>query len=114
MPDDITRARAARMPLDVDAITARAEAAPGGNWEAFPHQLRIPWSAPADEDPIGTWGWGRYLTVQENEWHAGSEDPPPALWEFLAAARGDVLALAAEVMRLRAELATTATRKAAA
>ena len=33
-----------------------------------------------------------------------SEDLPAEAWEFIARARGDVLALAAEVRRLRAEL----------
>jgi len=94
-----------RFPLNVDAIAARAEAAPGGCWEAFPDTLWIPWSAGADDETDGHWSSsGRWLAVREHGWHTGSEDPPPELWAFLASARDDVLALAAEVRRQRAEL----------
>lgn len=101
-------------PLDVDAITARAEAAPAGNWETFPDMLWIPWSASTDDEPTGEW-WssGRWIAMQEHSWHNGSEDPGPELWTFLASARDDVLSLAAEIRRLRAALAI-ATRKEAA
>jgi hypothetical protein len=92
---------------DVDAIAARAEAAPGGGWVAFTDQLWIPWSAPDDDPPAGAWDTGRYLRVEKGDWHAGSDDPPPALWEFLASARADVLTLTAEVRRLRAALPGT-------
>lgn len=94
--------------IDVDAITARAEAAPGGGWEAFPDKLWIPWSAGTDDETDGEW-WcsGRWIAVQEHGWHTGSDNPPPGLWTFLACARGDVLALAAEVRRLRAALSET-------
>jgi hypothetical protein len=103
-----------RFPLNVDAIAARAEAAPGGCWEAFPDTLWIPWSAGADDGTDGHWSSsGRWLAVREHGWHTGSEDPPPELWAFLAAARDDVLSLAAEVRRLRAAL-TPAARKEAA
>jgi hypothetical protein len=98
--------------LDVDAIAARAEAAPGGQWEAFTDSLRIPWSVPYDPDDVahtddadpGAYPWlsGRWLAVREGHWHTGSPDPGPELWEFLAAARGDVLELVAEIRRLRA------------
>jgi hypothetical protein len=103
-----------RFPLDIDAITARAEAAPGGCWEAFPDTLWIPWSASTDDEHTGEW-WnsGRWITMQEHGWHTGSEDPGPGLWAFLAAARDDVLTLAAEIRRLRAAL-TASTRKEAA
>lgn len=101
-------------PLDIDAIAARAEAAPGGNWEAFPDTLWIPWSAATDEDHDGEyWRSGRVLAVREFGWHTGSEDPGPELWEFLASARDDVLSLAAEVRRLRAALAPVTQKEAA-
>jgi hypothetical protein len=106
--------RILRFPLDVDAIAARAEAAPGGYWVAFADQLWIPWSADTDDEPDdSTWASGRWLGVQENNWHTGSEDPPPELWAFLAAARDDVLSLAAEVRRLRAALSGPARKEAA-
>jgi hypothetical protein len=94
-----------RIPLDVDAITARAQAAPGGPWAAFTDSLWIPWTTGTDDEhEPGDWSWsGRWIAVQNGGWHTGSEDPPPELWEFLAAARDDVLTLAAEVRRLRAE-----------
>ena len=98
--------------VDLEVITARAQAAPGGSWTAFTDRVQVPWSPPCDDAPYGRWDAGRYLAVQAGDWHAGSEDPPPALYEFLAAARADVLALAAEVRRLTAELA--AARKGAA
>jgi hypothetical protein len=102
-------------PLDVDAIAARAEAAPAGNWEAFPDALWIPWHAAADDDydPASHWCSGRVLAVREGGWHAGSEDPGPELWAFLESARDDVLSLAAEVRRLRAALAAEGRREAA-
>lgn len=107
--------RILRFPLDVDAIAARAQAAPAGCWEAFPDTLWIPWHAPADDehDPGEYWCSGRILGIREGGWHAGSEDPGPELWEFLAAARDDVLALAAEVRRLRTALAAATRRNAA-
>lgn len=100
-------ARITRIPPDIDAIVARAEAAPGGCWEALTCNLWIPWHDGSDEEyEPGDWcGSGRWIGVQEQPWHTGSQDPPPALWEFLAAARDDVLTLAAEVRRLRARLA---------
>ncbi len=87
-----------RFPLDVDAVAARAEAAPGGRWEAFTDSLWIPWSADDDDErePGERSSSGRWLSVREGGWHSGSEDPPPELWTFLAAARDDVLSLAAE------------------
>jgi hypothetical protein len=93
-------------PLDVDAIAARAEAAPGGCWEAWPDSLWIPWSADTDDEhePGETRHSGRVLAVREFGWHTGSEDPGPELWEFLASARDDVLSLTAEIRRQRAEL----------
>lgn len=95
-----------RIPLDVDAIAARAEAAPGGPWAAFTDSLWIPWHASTDDEyePGEWWCSGRWLAVREGGWHTGSADPPPELWAFLAAARDDVLSLAAEVRRLRAAL----------
>ena len=104
-----------RFPLDVDTIAARAEAAPGGCWEAWPDSLWIPWSADTDDEhePGEYWRSGRVLAVREFGWHTGSEDPGPELWEFLASARDDVLSLAGEVRRLRADLGGAA-RKAAA
>lgn len=99
-------ARIIAFPLDVDAIAARAEAAPAGNWEAFPDTVWIPWSADGDDEHDGEyWRSGRVLGIREFGWHTGSEDPAGELWEFLATARDDVLSLAAEVRRLRAELA---------
>ena len=115
MPDDTIPGCVTRFPLDVNAIAARAEAAPGGCWEAFPDSLWIPWRASGDDDADGDWSCsGRWLAVREGGWHASSEDPPPELWTFLAAARDDVLSLAAEVCRLSAALAGTAARKQAA
>jgi hypothetical protein len=91
-------------PLDVDAIAARAQAAPGGSWEAGVDMLWIPWSAAGDDETDGHWSCsGRWIAVREGYWHTGSPDPGPELWAFLATARGDVLALAGEVRRLRAE-----------
>jgi hypothetical protein len=105
-------ARIIAFPLDVDAIAARAEAAPGGTWEAFTDSLWLPWHAEGDDDTDGHWSCaGRWLAVREHGWHTGSEDPPPELWTFLAAARDDVLSLAAEVRRLRAELADARARR---
>jgi hypothetical protein len=92
---------------DIDVIAARAAAAPGGHWIAWPDSVWIPWHGLDDAEPENAWGHGRYLAVQDNDWH-GSDQPPAALWAFLAAARHDVLALTAEVRRLRALLALTA------
>jgi hypothetical protein len=107
--------RIIRFPLDIDAIAARAEAAPAGNWEAFPDTLWIPWSASTDEDHDqgDYWRSGRVLGIREFGWHTGSPDPGPELWGFLAAARADVLSLAAEVRRLRTALAAAARKEAA-
>jgi hypothetical protein len=115
MTDDITRARAARTPPDVDAITARAEAAPGGQWVALPESLWLrEWTTDTDDDPHGEHGTGRDITVTEHDWHAGSADPGTGLlWTFLSHARPDVLALGAEVRRLRAALAAVARKDAA-
>ena len=91
-------------PLDVDAIAARAEAAPAGNWIAFPDSIWIPWHGADDPpyNPASPWAYGgRHITTQDDGWH-GDEEPPAELWAFLAAARDDVLSLAAEVRRLRA------------
>jgi hypothetical protein len=98
---------------DLDAIAARATAAPGGQWETFTDSLRIPWSVPFDPDDIGhtdddtddPWSTGRWIAVREGHWHTGSPDPGPELWQFLGSARADVLELVDEVQRLRAELA---------
>lgn len=95
------------VPLDIDAIEARATAAPGGDWDAFPDTVWIPWHA-ADDDEFEAgeyWRSGRVLGIREGGWHSGSEDPGPELWTFLASARDDVLALAREVRRLRTETA---------
>jgi hypothetical protein len=93
------------LPLNVDAIAARAEAAPGGCWEAFTDRLWIPFHADGDSEyEPGDWcESGRWIGIREQPWHTGSEDPSPELWAFLAAARDDVLALAAEVRRLRGQ-----------
>lgn len=95
---------------DIDAIAARAAAAPAGHWVAGVDCLQVPWRVPHDPDnwtrtdddtgdPLRS---GRWLAVQEGYWHAGSPDPGPELWEFLARARDDVLELVAEVRRLSA------------
>lgn len=98
-------ARTVSRPVDVDAITARAEAAPGGTWIPFPGALWIPFRAADDDESDGHWSnSGRWIAMQEHGWHTGSPDPGPGLWGFLATARTDVLALAAEVERLRSEL----------
>lgn len=92
-----------RIPIDVEAIAGRAEAAPGGAWAAFPDGIWIPWTADGDDEPgTDTWTYGRWVTVQGQSWHTGSPDPGTELWDFLAAARDDVLQLAAEIRRLRA------------
>lgn len=98
-----------RIPLDLDAITARAEAAPACTWEAANNGLWIDWRDEAHDDeylPGDCCESGRWLGIQPMPWHdgTGSDDPGAELWEFLAAARDDVLALAAEVRRLRARL----------
>jgi hypothetical protein len=107
MPDSIapaTHGGLIRVPVDVDAITIRAQAAPGGQWAAFPDSLWLPFSTDADDEQFGTWDHGRYITITDNAWHSGSADPGPEFWEFLASARDDILALAAEVRRQRAEV----------
>ncbi len=86
---------------DVEAIAARAAAAPDGYWVAMPDGIWIPWAAPDDTDPASAWDHGRYIGICDGDWH-GTTEPPAALWAFLAAARDDVLTLAAEVRRLRA------------
>ncbi|MBO0804573.1 MAG: hypothetical protein J2P25_16055 [Nocardiopsaceae bacterium] len=93
-------------PPDVDVITARALAAPAA-WDTSPDGVWVDWTHPDDDEhePGDVCGSGRWLGIREMWWHAGSGDPGAELWEFLAHARGDVLALAAEVRRLRAELA---------
>jgi hypothetical protein len=95
-----------RVPLDVEAIAARAEAAPGGYWVAFSDSVWIPWEADDDLDPEAAWDHGRYVAIQDDGWH-GTAEPPEQLWAFLANARDDVLSLAAEVRRLNAALAAT-------
>jgi len=94
-------------PPDLAAIEARAAAAPGGYWVVLDRGVWIPWSAPDDAQSRSGWDTGRYLAVEDGDWH-GSGEPPRALWEFIAAARQDVPALVAEVRRLRAELAALA------
>lgn len=89
----------------LDEIEARAAAAPDGYWIAHDNQFWIPWSATDDAEQVSPHDCGRYITVEDGDWH-GSEDPPPALWTFLAHSRDDVLALVSEVRRLRAELGT--------
>jgi hypothetical protein len=99
---------ALRRPVDTDAITARAQAAPDGQWEAFPAGLWIPYRADADDEAEQHWSCsGRWIALQEHPWHTGSENPGPELFEFLANARADVLALAAENRRLRNALNST-------
>jgi hypothetical protein len=109
--------RIIRFPLDIDAIAARAEAAPGGRWEVFTDRLWIDWHhASDDEYEPGDWcESGRWISIWEQPWHTGtgSGDPPSELWNFLATARDDVLALAAEVRRLRAQTGGTARKEAA-
>lgn len=94
--------------LDLDAIEARALAAPGGTWDDATDGLWIAWHDPADDEfePGDQCGSGRWIGIQEQSWHCGtgSEDPPAELWKFLASSRGDVLTLAREVRRLRKDL----------
>ena len=92
----------------VDAIAARAAAAPGGYWADLGDSHLGSVVRLDDADPCTAWDHGRYIAVQDNPWH-GSTEPPGELWEFLAAARDDVLTLAAEVRRLRALAATGTT-----
>jgi hypothetical protein len=97
-----------RRPVGTDAITARAQAAPAGQWEAFPCALWVPFRADGDDETDGHWSnSGRWVALQEHGWHAGSQNPGPELWEFLASARADILSLAAENARLRNELDRT-------
>jgi len=91
-----------RIPLNIDAIAARALAAPGGNWIAFTDSLLVPYSTDDDDEQYGEWDHGRHLAEQPNEWHSGSGCLPSETWTFLASARDDVLTLIAEVRRLRA------------
>jgi hypothetical protein len=92
---------------EVDAIAARAATAPGGTWTDEGDRIWVPWSALDDAGPFRDGDDGRYIGVLPGYWH-GTTEPPGELWEFLAAARHDVLTLAAEVRRLRAALATAA------
>lgn len=98
-PDD------ARKSFNLDEIEARACAAPAGGWIPRGDSVWIPWSAEDDAEPVSPHDRGRYIAVREGDWH-GTGEPPAALWEFLAHSRADVLMLAAEVRRLRAELGT--------
>jgi hypothetical protein len=75
-------------PLDLDAILARAAAATPGPWTA---NDRIGIVTDAAADPLAVFGGGK-------------QDRADA--EFTAHAREDIEALAAEIRRLRAELAT--------
>lgn len=86
-------------PFDLEAIESRASAAPGGDWADLGGSIWIPWYA-EDDEQAGPWDTGRYIGVEPGDWH-GTDQPPPALWEFLARSRDDVLALVAEVRRLR-------------
>ena len=104
MPDSTSHLAPARdLPpaglVDVDAIEARALAAPGGTWEAYPDKVRIPWTADEDETDDG-----RYLVFYEGDWHL-REDVPEGLWPFLETARDDVLALVALARWLSGALA---------
>lgn len=92
-------------PLRLDEIEARAAAAPDGYWIPHDDQFWIPWSADDDAEQVSPHDCGRYITVEDGDWH-GTEEPPATLWTFLAHSRDDVLTLAAEVRRLRAELGT--------
>ena len=95
----------------MDIIAARAAAAPGGTWTDEGDRIWIPWSALDDAGPFRDGDGGRYIGVLPGYWH-GTTGPPAALWTFLAAARDDVLMLAAEVRRLRAAAAAVAMRRA--
>jgi hypothetical protein len=92
-------------PLDLDQIEARAAAAPGGYWVPLHTRIWLPWTGPDDTGPVSAHDTGRYITVEDGDWH-GTTAPPPGLWAFIAAARDDVPALCAEVRRLRAALAS--------
>jgi hypothetical protein len=80
--------------VDITAITARVGAVPAGDWEAFPGALRVPYAGDGDLEPVDGMPWlsGRFLAVQENEWHDGTDLPGEVL-EFLAHAADDVRAL---------------------
>lgn len=91
--------------LNLEEIEARAAAAPDGGWVPCGDSMWIPWSADDDRDPESPHDRGRYIAVRDGDWH-GTGEPPAALWDFLAHSHGDVLALTAEVRRLRAELGT--------
>jgi hypothetical protein len=58
----------ARVPLDLDAITARAQAAPDGYWVTFPDSIWIPWHADTDATPCSPHDHGRYIAVQDGDW----------------------------------------------
>lgn len=104
--------QAASGPLDVDAIAARAQAAPGGYWLTGTADggMWIPWSAPDDREPAYGWDHGRFISeIPGEDWYGPSGGHvPAAMWEFITHAREDVLALAAEVRQLRAQLASRA------
>lgn len=97
--------------LDIEAIARRAENAPGGDWVQVGDQVRVPWTAPGDAgyDTDDYWmaflDSGRYLTIADSDWIDCGNITPPGLMEFLEHSRQDVLALAAEVRRLRGLLA---------
>jgi hypothetical protein len=109
-------------PLDLNAIEARALAAPGGEWAEFPDGIWIPFTDVVNDDEHygRSWDSGRIVRIDEQHWHTQGADPD-GLWPFLATVRPDVLALVREVrrlrteaMQLRAKLTTADTRRAVA
>jgi len=91
----------ADVPLDLDAITARAEAATPGEWgyEAFPHRVDID----------GPGGWANFWRGAERPEFLTDMEPAEfkqarADAEFIAHARTDIPALLAEVSRLRTQV----------
>ncbi|MEU1071873.1 MULTISPECIES: hypothetical protein [unclassified Streptomyces] len=111
MPETITQ------PLDVDAIEARASAATPGPWGTYEYGGNSLIEIAADLQETGC-GYSARRTVARFDEEPLDNDPTHREWtaeedwaqvqadaEFIARARGDVSALAAEIRRLRAELA---------
>lgn len=92
--------------MDIDAMEARALAAPA-EYRVFNDSIWIPWSdVDHDDENFGQfWDSGRWVKIDPSPWHegTGSEDPDE-IWPLWGNARGDILALVAEVRRLRGEL----------
>jgi hypothetical protein len=74
---------------------------PEGPWVNIGSSVNVPFRRDTDAPPTG-WDSGRYLTVEENEWHDDG-DLPREVWEFIARSPRDVRALLAHIEALTAE-----------